>query len=93
MAIVVGTVTDRTSGNPLRVVRVETNTGQQIKTGNEDRFTLPNVPAGTVTIKVFKKGYDAGSKPALRPHGGDRRYHHDRLRHGRLIGDRKVDLR
>ena len=62
MATIVGTVTDRTSGTKLQVVRIEADTGQSVKTGKEDGFKLSDVPPGSVTLKASKRGYASGEK-------------------------------
>jgi hypothetical protein len=65
MANIIGTVTDRTTGQGLKATKIRTNTGQALKTGDDGRFSLDGVPHGTVKIKVSKNGFGGDEKTVL----------------------------
>ncbi|MGH7357651.1 MAG: TonB-dependent receptor plug domain-containing protein, partial [Candidatus Rokuibacteriota bacterium] len=55
-----GRVTDRTSGQPVVAAQVSAlGTGLARLTGEDGRYTIPNVPAGTVQVQARRIGYES----------------------------------
>lgn len=65
MATIKGMVTDRHTGRGLKASNIKTSAGQAIKTGDDGRFTLADVPQGSLNIKVSKGGFDAEEKTVV----------------------------
>ncbi len=65
-ATVSGEVTDAQTGDPIANVRIVLmGTNVAVFTDDEGRFTLRNVPAGEVTLRAIRIGYQSGSSTLM----------------------------
>jgi TonB-linked SusC/RagA family outer membrane protein len=69
--IVTGQVTDRADNQPLSGVQVQVvGTRLGAVSGDDGRFTIPNVPAGTVQLRALRIGYASTAQPVAVTAGG-----------------------
>ena len=76
-ATITGRVTSQTTSQPMPDTRILIiGTAIAGTTGDDGRFTLRNVPAGTAQLQVLRVGYQSQKRPVVVTAGrhGDRRF-------------------
>lgn len=69
---IVGTITDRGTGTPVSDANVTlVGTQRGTRTGQDGKFRLPSVAAGTYSVRVSRLGYGAATRPVTVPATGD----------------------